>query len=601
MTSIPTEWDGIALDARVLEALKDLKWHTPTAVQGACIPLALKGKDVSIQSRTGSGKTGAFVIPIIQRIITQREQKGATKRASNPVALIIVPSLELCEQTVEVISALVKYVKPRIVVENLVCGSTLTTARIQSAHILVSTAALLAKFCRTSGLTAEHFQHLRYLVIDEADMLVSMAETSLRTIQSLLPSSLQVILSSATLNEGVASIKGQLLHNPTNIVLTTETMNSTQEQDTSGPIVESRVILKEYQKKMLRQYYLVATDECHRHTLLFALYRMALIKGKTLIFVEDDEDTYRLQSFLEQLGVATLAYDASLPVNVRLDTLRKFQKGSQVSTLVCTDSTLESAEKLQMSLDSSDDNEKATTNEVESSTQRKRRRGGATNRPGNSEVSAENVSALHRGIDFAHVRNVILFDGVNALSPISLSRYTHRIGRAARGGEEGLSITFFTVPQAKKYIHPLRDYCKSKGSNVEPFRQMQRSEASKFQYRVDSVLANTTRTSTRKLRVATVAAELSRSSYLANHLCQKDTDALQRVVNRCAKKVKIERDLLAVPDYMALSSVDEVSDYTKRVRADQTRASTFKKVTRKQKVDPLKSVAIKIRSDRKHE
>ncbi|CCW66090.1 unnamed protein product [Phytomonas sp. Hart1] len=601
MTDIPTEWDSMALDARILEAIKDLKWNAPTAVQGACIPLALKGKDVSIQSRTGTGKTGAFVIPIIQRIVAQREQKAVKKRAIGPVALIIVPSLELCEQAVEVIMFLVKYVKPRIVVENLASGSTPTTARILSAHILVSTAALLARLSRTSGLTVEHFQHLRYLVIDEADMLVSMAEISLRTIQSLLPNSLQVILSSATLNEGVASIKGQLLHNPTNIVLTTEAVNSTEKTYTNGPIVESRIILKDLQRKLLRQYYLVATDECHRHTLLFALYRMALIKGKTLIFVEEDEDTYRLQSFLEQLGVATLVYDAALPVNVRLDTLRKFQIGSKVSTLVCTDSTLESAEKLQMSLDGVGDDENAAASEVEPRTRRKRRQRSAGSRLGNGEASADIPSALHRGIDFAHVRNVILFDGVNALSPISLLRYTHRIGRAARGGEEGLSITFFTVPQAKKYIHPLRDYCKSKGSNVEPFRQIQRSEAAKLQYRVDSVLANTTRTSTRKLRVATVAAELSRSSYLANHLCQKDTEALQRVVNRCAKKVKIERDLLAVPDYMALSSVDEVSDYTKRVRADQTRATIFKKAIRKRNVDPLKSVAIKIQSNKKHE
>jgi ATP-dependent RNA helicase DDX56/DBP9 len=600
---VHTEWSELPLDTRILEALKDLGWKKPTAVQSACVPLALKGKDVSLQSRTGSGKTGAFVIPAIQRLVTERERRGTQEANTNPAVLILVPSVELCEQTAEAASEIAKYVQPRFVIDNFTNGGAVTASRVRSAHIVVSTAALLAKVCNQGAITAEELRHVRFFVLDEADVVTSMAERSLRTVQALLPPNMQVILASATLTKGVAAMKGQLLRHPVNVVLTSEDVKdnvpgskaNTAAATQSGPVVESRVLVKDPLKTTLHQYYLVATDECHSHTLLFGLYRMALISGKTLIFVSDDEQTYRLQNFLEQLGVATLAYDANLPINVRLDTLKRFQSGA-VSTLVCTDGTLESAVQLQMSLEESQSGE--ASGRVAGDVPKKaasRRRSGTSATICNDEAP----SALHRGIDFAHVRNVILFDGVEATDPIALSRYTHRIGRAGRAGEEGVSIAIFTVPQARKYLQPLREYCTERGERIQPFRQMQRAAVAKLQYRVDSVLGNITRTSTRKMRVASVAAELSRSSYLASHLSQKDTDALQRVMQRSSKKVKVERNILDVPEYMKLSTIDDAGEYRKRVRASQTQSSRLRKAAKRATADPLKAVVSSLRSSKR--
>ncbi|CAJ1989099.1 DBP9 / ATP-dependent DEAD/H RNA helicase [Leishmania donovani] len=598
---VQTEWSELPLDTRVLEALTDLAWKKPTAVQSACVPLALKGKDISIQSRTGSGKTGAFVIPAVQRIITEREQRGNARALPNPRVLILVPSVELCEQTAEAAQLIAKYVQPRLIIDNLTSGGAVTARRIQSAHIVITTAALLAKGCSQGTVTADTFQHVRFFVLDEADVVASMAERSLRTVQSLLPPSMQVILASATLTKGVAAVKGQLLRHPVNVVLTSEDVEELARGDVEdsaaspqGPVVESRVRVRDPLKKTLHQYYLVATDECHSHTLLFGLYRMALITGKTLIFVNDDEQTYRLQNFLEQLGVATLAYDANLPINVRLDTLRRFQSG-MVSTLVCTDGTLESAMQLQASLEELRPGEKGSDGQSGSSSSRRRSRSASVC----SRANTEAPSALHRGIDFAHVRNVVLFDGVEATDPIALSRYIHRIGRAGRAGEEGVSIAIFTVPQARKYLRPLQEYCTERGDVIRPFRQMQRAEVAKLQYRVDSVLGNITRASTRKMRVASVAAELSRSSYLANHLSQKDTDALQRVMRRSSKRIRVERNILEVPEYMHLSTADDVGAYRKRVQAKQTQSNRLRKATQKASADPLKAVVSKLRSSKR--
>lgn len=583
MASVSLNWGDMPLDSRILEALKDLKWETPTAVQSACVPLALQGRCLSIQSRTGSGKTGAFAIPILQRLVTEREQGGSAAATKTPVALILVPSVELSEQTAEATLVLGKYIKPRIAVENLTAGGAVTPARVASAHIIVSTAALLATCIRKGSVTAESLQHLRYLVIDEADVVTSIAEKSMRTVQSVLPPSMQVVLASATLSEGVAALKGQLLHNPANIRLTTDdAVPEAQSQAADGPLVESRITLKDTARNTLKQYYLVASDECHQHTLLYGLYRMRLISGKTLIFVDDEEMTYKLQHFLEQMGVATLVYDANLPLNVRLNTLRRFQSGT-VSTLVCTDGTLESVEQLQMSVEDGEEEADAPS--------RKRRR---TKKDGGAAPSA-----LHRGIDFSNVRNVILFDGVDATSQINLSRYTHRIGRAGRAGQDGLSIAIFSVPQAKKNLKPLREYCRSRGEQINPFRKMQRAEAGRLQYRVDSVLFNVTRAATRRLRVATVAAELSRSSYLSNHMSERDSEALKRVVGRTAKKVHIEKNLLDVPEYMKLRNMESVSEFTHRVRADQTRARSFRRVTKKKSSDPLRAVVSSVRNQKK--
>ncbi|CAM42199.1 putative ATP-dependent RNA helicase [Leishmania braziliensis MHOM/BR/75/M2904] len=599
---VQAEWSELPLDTRVLEALKDLAWRKPTAVQSACVPLALKGKDISIQSHTGSGKTGAFVIPAVQRIITEREQCGSGRVLPSPRVLILVPSVELCEQTAEATEVIAKYVHPRLVIDNLTSGGDVTARRIQSAHIIISTAALLGKGCSHGTVTADTLKHVRFFVLDEADVVASMAERSLRTVQSLLPPNMQVILASATLTKGVAAVKGQLLRHPVNVVLTSEDVEELVPGDIKdsaasqqGPVVESRVTVRDPLKKTLHQYYLVATDECHSHTLLFGLYRMALITGKTLIFVNDDEQTYRLQNFLEQLGVATLAYDANLPVNVRFDTLRRFQSGA-VSTLVCTDGTLEKAMQLQMSLEEPQPGGRASTGKLAASS---RRRSRPTPACGGGLANDEAPSALHRGIDFTHVRNVILFDGVEATDPIALSRYTHRIGRAGRAGEEGVSIAIFTVPKARKYLRPLQEYCRGRGDAIQPFRQMQRAEVAKLQYRVDSVLGNITRTSTRKMRVASVAAELSRSSYLSNYLSQKDTDALQRVMQRSSKRVRVERNILEVPEYMHLPTADDVATYRKRVRASQTQSNRLRNATHKATADPLKAVVSKLRSSKR--
>jgi ATP-dependent RNA helicase DDX56/DBP9 len=554
--ALPENWVDIKLFPAVSEAITALGWAAPTDVQRACIPQILKGRDVAVQSDTGSGKTGAFAIPIAQRILSERAT-GAAKQQAGPTALVLLPSIELTEQTAETINNICRFVKPRVKVEN-VCERTgnsppLTTS--SAFDVLVSTPASLAKQLRASAVEPGVIQALRLMVIDEADLLVSM--TSLAVIQALLPSTLQTVLVSATLNEGVATMKGQLLRYPTTIKLAEEEVND----DDGTLVVDNRVAGAAGSASKLKQFYIVSTDEYSNHTIIYTLFRLNLIEGKTIIFVDDDEETFKLQHFLEQLGIATVVYDVTMPLNVRLNMLQRFQKNSS-GTLICTDNTLESAERVQFGGD--DDKE----------------------------------SGLNRGIDFSRVNNVLQFNGMAHATATNFASYTHRVGRTARAGQAGTAITIFTLAQARLVTGPLRMYLKGRDEQIRPFKKLNRSDAAKLQYRADTALANVTRTAARKLRVATVASEMAKSTYLSTHLNQQDSDVLRGIVARVNGKVKVDKALSAVPKYMKMSEqADDVDAYRARVKAQhpQNRDQVFKSIIKRKKADPLQQVVAKVR------
>ena len=92
-------FDNIGLDPRLMKAIVRANFSRPTLIQAKCIPLALQGKDILARARTGSGKTIAYVLPILQKILHLKESEPAIAKASIGVqALVVVPTKELCEQ-----------------------------------------------------------------------------------------------------------------------------------------------------------------------------------------------------------------------------------------------------------------------------------------------------------------------------------------------------------------------------------------------------------------------------------------------------------------------------------------------------------------------
>lgn len=185
-------FDSLSISPQLLRLIHDMGYTQMTPIQAASIPVLIAGKDLVGQSQTGSGKTAAFIIPILEKInIASR----------NPQALILCPTRELCDQVLRECRKFAK-AKPGVITLGLIGGQPMfqqTNILHQGAHILVG----------TPGRTLDHFvnrniyvQDLKTLVLDEADrMLEEGFAEEMDAILSELPQERQTIFFSATYPE----------------------------------------------------------------------------------------------------------------------------------------------------------------------------------------------------------------------------------------------------------------------------------------------------------------------------------------------------------------------------------------------------------------
>lgn len=176
------------------ERLSAAKFVLPTPVQAAAIPQALEGKDVLATAQTGTGKTLAFLIPVMEKLLLQKT-KGIA-------ALVLVPTRELAMQVAEQYNALRGRQLPAaaIVVGGLSEGQQLTAIR-NGARLVVATPGRLEDFLDRRLVT---FGELHTLVLDEADRMLDMGFLpAIRRIASILPKQRQTMCFSATLEASV--------------------------------------------------------------------------------------------------------------------------------------------------------------------------------------------------------------------------------------------------------------------------------------------------------------------------------------------------------------------------------------------------------------
>ena len=139
-------------------------------IQDKAIPLILDGKDVLVRSRTGSGKTAAFVIPLIQMIIRRKE----TSASQDTKALILAPTIELCHQIAKVATQLTGNCSEMVQIVDLASQMNLSSQKIllnEHPDLVISTPTKLLKVIKASCLKLK--ESLEFLVIDEADLMFS--------------------------------------------------------------------------------------------------------------------------------------------------------------------------------------------------------------------------------------------------------------------------------------------------------------------------------------------------------------------------------------------------------------------------------------------
>lgn len=220
MTSLRA-FDTLPLSPSLLENLSGLGYHEPTPIQAAALPLILEGRDVLGQAKTGSGKTAAFGLGLLQRL---------NPEVLETQALVICPVRELAEQVAAEIRRLARNI-PNVKLVTLCGGMPGRPQDISmkaGAHIVVGTPGRIAKHIRKEQLQVSA---IRTLVLDEADRLLDMGfEEEIKEIVHAIPRSRQTLLFSATFPEDVQALSRKFQKNPESVIVDTVLAPGTVEE-----------------------------------------------------------------------------------------------------------------------------------------------------------------------------------------------------------------------------------------------------------------------------------------------------------------------------------------------------------------------------------
>ncbi|KQZ82339.1 cold-shock protein [Microbacterium sp. Root166] len=215
-------FSDLGLGDAVLKALRDVGYETPSAIQAATIPTLLAGRDVVGLAQTGTGKTAAFALPIIDRLDLSQK---------NPQALVLAPTRELALQVCEAFEKYAGHLKGVHVLPiygGQGYGIQLSALR-RGVHIVVGTPGRIMDHLEKGTLD---LSELTYLVLDEADEMLKMGfAEDVETILAKTPDTKQVALFSATMPAQIRRMSQQYLHDPEEITVkskTTTSSNTTQ-------------------------------------------------------------------------------------------------------------------------------------------------------------------------------------------------------------------------------------------------------------------------------------------------------------------------------------------------------------------------------------
>ncbi|KAF8213827.1 ATP-dependent RNA helicase dbp9 [Mycena galopus ATCC 62051] len=558
------------LDTRLLRALADMGFARPTLVQAKAIPLALESRDILARARTGSGKTAAYCVPVVQKILSAKSV-GASASASPKTqatrALILVPTRELSEQVSAYLKGLLAYCEDEVAISNVAAGTTTHLQRTllsDKPDIVIATPSRALSLMQSKALIVSS---LESLVIDEADLILSYGhDEDVRQIFSgaFLPKVYQSFLMSATMTEDVEMLKGLTLRNPAILKLE-------ETEDEAANLSQ----------------YAVRCTEADKFLLTYVILKLKLIKGKCILFVNDVERSYRLKLFLEQFSIKSCVLNSELPLNSRYHTVQEFNKGVYDYIIATDESEGDDDEPLQLDADAGPDAEKeeefvsAQREPPASATPSpaapaavapplKKRKRSASPAPapaskkakgkGKGKAAAAKEYGVTRGVDFVDVACVLNFD-----LPASARAYTHRVGRTARAGRTGMALSFVSTglgPASKHLkgeVPTNRDDEKvfariereqgARGSKVQEYHfDMKQVEA--FRYRMEDALRSVTRSAVREARVGQLKTEILNSDKLKAHFEDNPLDLEFLRHDKPLHPTRVQPHMKHVPKYL---------------------------------------------------
>lgn len=603
---------SLGLDARLLQAVNREKFAAPTPVQTKAIPLLLGGKDVLARAKTGSGKTLAYLLPILHSVL---QQKKTNKRSKHTSALVLVPTKELAVQVTSAVKTFTSFCANDIRSENITRKEDVAVTRARLAEkpdVIVATPSRASQWLNNDLLKLDE---LRHLVIDEADLLLSYGyEEDLQNLAALLPTSIQTIMMSATLRA--------------------ETSTLTKLFCKSSKPVTIDLSAEEAAEKPTLSQYVVRTAEEDKFLLVYAIFKLQLIKGKVIIFVADIDRCYRVKLFLEQFGIRACVLNSELPVNSRLHVVEEFNRGVydiviavDETEIVGQGDTKRKRQKMDKLSEENVDHEEwasrvtapatdgTVTDEANVAALAPFRSETRSRQNGSKEDPEYGVS---RGIDFRHVSWVLNFD-----LPTSSKSYTHRTGRTARAGQTGMALSFYvtkefyrkhkptSIPQCEKdeeVLAKIKKKQEESGSKIEEWSfDMNKLEG--FRYRFTDALRSVTRIAVREARTRELRQELINSTKLKQHFEENPEDLRHLRHDGESHAVRQQPHLRHVPEYLLPSGGKQAigkdvgfvgmrKDKENRIR----KARAFNKsrgkgrLQKSKGMDPLKSLNVRGRA-----
>lgn len=300
-------------DLRLIEplqrALRDTEYVKPTPIQAAAIPHILSGRDVLGSAQTGTGKTAAFALPILQRLIDPTPHAGKAKGRIR--ALVVCPTRELAQQIQESFTTYGRHTKVRsVVIFGGVKQGAQARALRDGADVLVATPGRLLDLL---GQGLVQLTHVEMLVLDEADRMLDMGFIpDIRRILSVLPARRQTLFFSATMPAPIRKLAEDILNRPVAVAVSPVSSAAVN-------VAHSVYHVEQPDKAKTLSRFLVETP----HT-------------RALVFTRTKHGANKLTKYLVQSGIRAVAIHGNKTQGARTRALAEF-RSAETPVLVATD------------------------------------------------------------------------------------------------------------------------------------------------------------------------------------------------------------------------------------------------------------------------
>ena len=355
-------FEALNLSRPLVRATIALGFKAPTPIQIRAIPLALAGRDLCCNAMTGSGKTAAFLLPILERLLYRPKREFVSR------VLIVTPTRELATQCHSMMAALGQFtdIRSALIVGGLSVNQQEVDLRTRPDVVICTPGRMIDHVRNGQSI---HLEGIEILILDEADRLLELGfSDELEELVSHTPVGRQTLLFSATMTTAVSRLTDLSLRRPVKISV--------------DPLMDCASRL---QQEFVR---VTSALEPDRDALLLSLC-MRNFKKRTIVFFPQKWQAHRMKIIFGLLGLNAGELHGDMPQAGRLASLMSF-RDKEVDFLLATD-------------------------------------------------------LAARGLDIPHVETVINYE-----FPRELSTYIHRVGRTARAGRSGVSVTL--VGERKRHL-----------------------------------------------------------------------------------------------------------------------------------------------------